>query len=50
MEEKDISILDKLGVDIGYKTTHTKNITEKDIELFAEMLKPFFGRVEVRNV
>ena len=41
MEEKDISILDKLGVDIGYKTTHTKTITEKDIELFAEVSGDF---------
>ena len=35
MTEKDISILDKLGVDIGYKTTHMKTITEADIVLFA---------------
>ena len=31
----EISILDKLGVDVGYKTTHTKTITEADIVLFA---------------
>ena len=36
MAENDIPILDKLGVDIGYKTTHVKTITERDIELFAE--------------
>ena len=37
MEEKSTSILDKLGVDIGFKTTHTKTITENDIKLFAEV-------------
>ena len=37
MTEKDMPILDKLGVDIGYKTTHVKTVTEKDIELFAEV-------------
>jgi len=35
MTEKDISILDKLGVDIGFKTSHEKTITEADIVLFA---------------
>ncbi len=35
MTEKDIPILDKLGVDIGYKTTHMKTVTEADIVLFA---------------
>ena len=35
MAEKDMSILDKLGVDIGYKTTHMKTITEADIVQFA---------------
>ena len=34
-------ILDKLGVDIGYKTTHVKTITEADIELFAEVSGDF---------
>ncbi len=29
------TILDKLGVDIGYKTTHIKTITEADIVMFA---------------
>lgn len=37
MAEKEISILEKLGVDIGYKTTHTKTITEADITQFAEV-------------
>ena len=35
MVEQSSSILDKLGVDIGYKTTHMKTVTENDIELFA---------------
>ena len=35
MTEKDIPILDKLGVDIGYKTTHVKTIAESDIVQFA---------------
>ncbi len=35
MAEKDTSILNKLGVDVGFKTTHTKTITEADIVLFA---------------
>ncbi len=34
MTEKD-TILDRLGVDVGYKTTHTKTVTETDIVLFA---------------
>lgn len=38
-EEK--TILDKLGVNIGYKTTHTKTITENDIKLFAEVSGDF---------
>ena len=37
MTENDIPILDKLGVDVGYKTSHVKTVTEKDIELFAEV-------------
>jgi len=41
MAEKDVSILDKLGVDIGYKTTHVKTITENDIKLFAEVSGDF---------
>ncbi len=35
MAEKGTSILDKLGNDIGFKTTHTKTVTEADIVLFA---------------
>lgn len=35
MAEKSGSILDKLGVGIGFKTTHVKTITEADIALFA---------------
>jgi len=35
MVEKETSILDKLGVDIGYKITHVKTITETDVVLFA---------------
>ncbi len=34
-EQQQPTILDKLGVDVGYKTTHTKTITEADIVLFA---------------
>lgn len=41
MEEKNESILDKLGVDIGYKTTHVKTIGEADINLFAEVSGDF---------
>ncbi len=41
MAEKDMSILEKLGVDIGYKTTHTKVVTEADINLFAEVSGDF---------
>ncbi|MFC1993287.1 MaoC family dehydratase [Chloroflexota bacterium] len=37
MADKDMSILDKLGVDIGYKTTHEKTVTETDIDLFAQV-------------
>ena len=41
MAEKDTSILEKLGVDIGYKTTHMKTVTEADINLFAEVSGDF---------
>ncbi len=41
MTEKDASILDKLGVDIGFKTTHVKTVTEADINLFAEVSGDF---------
>ena len=35
MAEGEISVLDKLGVDVGYKTSVTKTITETDIVMFA---------------
>jgi len=41
MADKEASILDKLGVDIGFKTTHVKTITEADINLFAEVSGDF---------
>ena len=41
MAEKDESILDKLGVDIGYKVAHEKTITGTDINLFAEVSGDF---------
>ena len=41
MSEKSESILDKLGVSIGFKTTHVKTITEADINLFAEVSGDF---------
>lgn len=41
MAEKDTSILDKLGVDIGFKVTHTKTVTENDVTLFAEVSGDF---------
>ena len=41
MAEKDVSILDKLGVDVGFKTTYERAITEKDINLFAEVSGDF---------
>ena len=37
MTEKDIPILDKLGVAIGDKTTHVKTIAEADIVQYAEV-------------
>ncbi len=48
MAEKEASILDKLGVDIGFKTTHVKTITEADINLFAEVSGDF-NPVHVRE-
>jgi 3-hydroxybutyryl-CoA dehydratase len=41
MAEKSGSILDKLGVGIGFKTTHQKTIAESDIALFAEVSGDF---------
>ena len=35
MAEGEIPVLDKLGVDVGYKTSVTKTITETDIVMFA---------------
>ncbi len=37
MTEQEPSLLDRLGIDIGYKTTHTKSIAEADIVKFAEV-------------
>lgn len=41
MVEQDKTLLEKLGVDIGYQTTHTKTITEADIKQFAEVSGDF---------
>ena len=41
MAEKDMPILDKLGVDIGYKTVHVKTVTEADIAHFATVSGDF---------
>lgn len=41
MAEKSGSILDKLGVGIGFKTIHQKAIAESDIALFAEVSGDF---------
>lgn len=41
MVEEGSSILEKLGVDIGFKTTHTKTITEADINSFADVVGDF---------
>ncbi|MFC1962199.1 MaoC family dehydratase [Chloroflexota bacterium] len=30
-------ILERLGVDVGYQVSHTKTITDKDIQMFAEV-------------
>ena len=37
MAEDEQSLLDRLGIDIGYTSTHRKMITEKDIGQFAEV-------------
>ena len=37
MTDKDTSVLDKLGVDVGLKVTYVKTISEADINLFAEV-------------
>jgi 3-hydroxybutyryl-CoA dehydratase len=41
MGEKDMSILDKLGVSMGLQTVHEKTVTEADIRLFAEVSGDF---------
>ncbi len=41
MAEKDNSILDRLGVDIGLKTNHSRTISHEDIALFAELSGDF---------
>lgn len=38
---EETSILDKLGVDIGYKTTNIKTVTEADIVMFAGVTGDF---------
>ncbi len=38
---EETSILDKLGVDIGYKTTNMKTVTEADIVMFAGVTGDF---------
>lgn len=35
MTEKEVTILDKLGVDVGTKVSHVKTVTEADLVLFA---------------
>lgn len=37
MAEDEPSLLERLGIDIGYQTTHTRTITEADIVKFAEV-------------
>jgi len=41
MLEKDTTLLEKLGVDVGYKTSHVKTINESDIARFAEVSGDF---------
>ena len=41
MTEKDTTLLKKLGVDVGYKTSHVKTISESDITRFAEVSGDF---------
>ena len=38
---EEVSILDKLGVDVGYKTSVMKTVTEADILLFAAVSSDF---------
>ncbi len=41
MAEKDTTLLEKLGVDVGYKTSHVKTISESDITRFADISGDF---------
>ncbi len=41
MAEEDTTLLEKLGVDVGYKTSHVKTISESDIARFAEVSGDF---------
>ena len=41
MVEKDTTLLEKLGVDVGYRTSHVKTINESDIARFAEVSGDF---------
>jgi 3-hydroxybutyryl-CoA dehydratase len=41
MTEKEKSLLDKLGVKIGHKTSHSRTISEQDINTFAELSGDF---------
>jgi len=41
MTDKNASILDKLGVDVGYKVTHIKTVTDADVHTFAEVSGDF---------
>jgi len=41
MAEQDVPILDRLGVDIGFRTEHVKTVTEDDVNLFAQVTGDF---------
>ena len=41
MSESNISVLDKLGVDVGYKTSVAKTVSEADVVLFAGITGDF---------
>ena len=38
---EEVSILDKLGVDVGTRVSHTKTVTEADIMMFANVSGDF---------
>ncbi len=38
---EEVTILDKLGVDVGKKVSHTKTVTEADIKMFADVSGDF---------